>query len=46
VRRLLFALDPIDLDQGWEPQMRRLAEQVRERFAARPPCCRPSPPRP
>ena len=34
--RLLFALDPIDLDLGWEPQMRRLAEQVRERFAARP----------
>ena len=33
--RLLFALDPIDLDQGWEPQMRRLAEQIRERFAAR-----------
>ena len=34
--RLLFGLDPIDLDDGWEPQMRRLAEQVRERFAARP----------
>ncbi len=34
--RLLVALDPIDLDLSWEPQMRRLAEQVRERFAARP----------
>src|SRR3712207_3100125 len=34
--RLLVALDPIDLNHGWEPQMRRLAEQVRERFAARP----------
>ena len=34
--RLLVALDPINPDHGWEPQMRRLAEQVRERFAARP----------
>jgi AcrR family transcriptional regulator len=34
--RLLVALDPIDLDDGWEPQLRRLAEQIRERFAARP----------
>jgi AcrR family transcriptional regulator len=34
--RLLVALDPIDLDGRWEPQLRRLAEQVRERFAARP----------
>ena len=34
--RLLVALDPIDLDRSWEPQLRRLAEQVRERFIARP----------
>jgi TetR/AcrR family tetracycline transcriptional repressor len=34
--RLLVALDPIDPDRGWEPQLRRLAEQVRERFIARP----------
>jgi TetR/AcrR family tetracycline transcriptional repressor len=34
--RLLVALDPIDPEQGWEPQLRRLAEQIRERFAARP----------
>jgi TetR/AcrR family transcriptional regulator, tetracycline repressor protein len=34
--RLLVALDPIDLGRGWEPQLRRLAEQVRERFIARP----------
>src|SRR5918995_3301572 len=34
--RLLVALDPIDPYQGWEPQLRRLAEQIRERFAARP----------
>lgn len=34
--RLLFAHDPIDLDYGWEPQVRRLAEQVCQRFAARP----------
>ena len=34
--RLLVALDPIDLDRPWEPQLRRLAEQVRERFIARP----------
>src|SRR5918993_5102038 len=34
--RLLVALDPIDLDDGWEPQLCHLAEQIRERFAARP----------
>jgi AcrR family transcriptional regulator len=34
--RLLVALDPIDIDRSWEPQLRRLAEQVRERFIARP----------
>lgn len=34
--RLLVGLDPIDLEQDWEPQLRRLAEQIRERFAARP----------
>src|SRR5918997_2694140 len=33
--RLLVALDPIELDDGWEPQLRHLAEQIRERFAAR-----------
>ena len=34
--RLLVALEPVDPDQDWEPQLRRLAEQIRERFAARP----------
>ncbi len=34
--RLLVELDPIDPEAAWEPQVRRLAEQVRERFAARP----------
>jgi TetR/AcrR family transcriptional regulator, tetracycline repressor protein len=34
--RLLVGLDPIDLDRSWEPQLRRLAEQVREHFIARP----------
>jgi AcrR family transcriptional regulator len=34
--RLLVALDPIDPDQDWEPQLRRLAEQIHQRFAARP----------
>lgn len=34
--RILLALDPIAPGRDWEPQIRRLADQVRERFAARP----------
>lgn len=34
--QLLMELDPLDLDAPWEPQVRRLAAQVRERLVARP----------
>ena len=34
--QLLAELDPFDLDAPWEPQVRRLAEQVRGRLVAQP----------
>lgn len=34
--QVLMELDPLDLDAPWEPQVRRLAAQVRERLVARP----------
>ncbi|MFA9271947.1 TetR/AcrR family transcriptional regulator C-terminal domain-containing protein [Svornostia abyssi] len=34
--QLLVELPPIDLDGAWEPQVRGLAREIRERFAARP----------
>lgn len=33
---LLVELPPIDPEGPWEPQVRRLAQEIRERFAARP----------